>query len=268
MNFNRKLIRKLRVSKAIGWVTFREVLLDKILYNILICSLLLFGIAYLSSQLMIMHPERLILDFGLSAIGISCTAIGILNGSSLLGKEFERRTIYVALAHPISKAEFVLGKYLGLMGVLLLNWLLFSLAYVFFLHILAVETRDLLSFTFLIALFLKLVQSLLISSLAILFSTFSTTSLSVMFSIGIFLTGNSVSQIYMAASKAHAPVAKILLELAARLLPNLEYFNLGTQVTYALPVEPIRVSMSALYGLLVISLSLSVAGILINHREI
>lgn len=263
-----KLIRTLRVSSAVGFVTFKEVLRDKILYNILICSLLLFGVAYLSSQLMVIHPERIILDFGLSAIGISCAAIGILSGSTLIGKEFERRTIYVALAHPISKAEFVVGKYMGLMGIILLNWILFSGAYVLFLHILSVETRDLMSFTFLIALVFKLIQSLLISSVAILFSTFSTSSLSVMFSIGIFLTGSSVSQIYMAASKAHAPVVRVLLQLAARLLPNFEYFNLGTQVTYALPVEPLRVSMSVLYGLFVIALSLSIAGILIKSREI
>ena len=41
-------------------------------------------------------------------------------------REFERRTAFIALARPISRRDFLVGKYLGVAGVILLNYLLLA----------------------------------------------------------------------------------------------------------------------------------------------
>src|SRR4051794_26735286 len=170
----------LAVVRAVGWVTFLEVIRDRVLYNIILCAFLLFGVGILASQLTFIRPERVILDFGLSAVVISCAMIAIFTGSSLLGKEFERRTIYVALCHPITRPQFILGKFAGLGAVITLNWFLISVSYLALLGLSADRISEVYSFTLFIGLFLVLIQSMVISSIAIFFSTFSTTSLSAM----------------------------------------------------------------------------------------
>src|SRR3954451_1759967 len=94
------------VTPAIAKVTFTEILRDKILYNVLFCAFLLFGMGLLTSRLTFIRPERVVLDFGLSAVNISCTMIAVFIGAGMIGREFERRTVHLALSHPISRAQF------------------------------------------------------------------------------------------------------------------------------------------------------------------
>ncbi len=255
------------VAKAVGTVTFLEIIRDKILYNILMCCFLLFGVGFLASRLTFIRPERVILDFGLSAVTFSCAMIAIFTGSSLLAKEFDRRTVYVALCHPISKAQFIFGKYVGLASVLFLNWFLLSISYLIILRCTDGGVQ-LLSRTLFFGIFLVLIQSLLISSLAILFSTFSTTSLAAIYSIGFYVIGSNISQVRLVAARIQSPARRAILEFVATILPNLEYFNFGLKVTYGLPVSLTLFCCSVLYGFFMVTLLLIIAGFLIQSREV
>jgi ABC-type transport system involved in multi-copper enzyme maturation permease subunit len=257
-----------RVAKAVGWVTFLEVLRDKILYNTLICSILLFGIGILASRLTFIQPERIILDFGYSAVSLSCAAVAILISSGMMIREFERRTIYVALCHPISRVQFILGKYLGVAGVLLLNWVLLSGVYLALLGLSSVEGSQLISTSLIVGLGLALLQSLILASLALFFSTFSTTSLSVMISIGLYLIGNTATQIRVVAGRIHSMVGSYFLNLISLIVPNFELFNFGKRITYALPVSWEFVSLSVIYGVFMIATLLVLSGFLIRGREV
>jgi Cu-processing system permease protein len=256
------------VSRAIAKVTFFEVIRDKILYNIIVCAALLFAVGFLASRLTFIRPERVTLDFGMSAVNISCAMIAIFTGSSLIGREFDRRTIYVALSHPISRAQFVLGKFMGIASVVAVNWLLLSIAYLALLWLSGGSLSGLLSSTLFVGLFLLLFQSVTVSALAILFSTFSTTSLSAIMTIGLYLVGNNVSEIHAVASKVKSPVGAGLLRAVATVMPNLEHFNLRERVTYALPVSASFVAVSVLYGTILTAFLLFLAGLLIRRREV
>lgn len=257
----------LEVVQAVGKVTFLEIVRDRVLYNILVCAFLLLGVAFLASRLSFIRPERIIMDFGLTAVTLSCCMVGVLTGSGMLTREFERRTIYVALAHPISRAQFLLGKFSGLVAVIAVNWILLSLSYLIILTFVS-EGAAIVSGTLLIALFLGLLQSIVISSVAVFFSTFSTTSVAVMISIGFYLVGNNTSQLRLVATKLKSPIGSFAMNTLAAVLPNLEYYNLGTKVTYALPVSWKFVSLSILYGLFVVVFLLIFAGFLIQRREV
>jgi ABC-type transport system involved in multi-copper enzyme maturation permease subunit len=256
------------VAKAVGWVTFLEVIRDKVLYNIIVCSVLLLGVGFFASRLTFIRPERVILDFGLSAVALSCAAIAIFTGAGLLIREFDRRTIYVALCHPISRFQFILGKFFGIGAVLLANWLLLSTAYLGILILSSDQGLAILTTTLFVALFLIFIQSILIASIAILFSTFSTTSLSVMMTVGLYLLGNNISQIRTVAARLQSHFGTLVLNTLATLLPNLEYFNLGSKVTYGLPVPWGAVGLSVLYGSFMVALLLVISGFLVQGREV
>jgi Cu-processing system permease protein len=257
-----------KVIPAIGWVTFREIIRDKILYNILVISVLLFGLGFLASKMTFLRPDRIILDFGISAVGLSSVAIAILIGSGMVNRELERRTIFLALSRPISRFQFIAGKFFGLSLVLLLNW---SLLCATFLAILALSSSgDINNFhpTLFGALILLLCQSLMMAGVSVLISTFSTTSLSAVMSVGIFLIGNNVTQIQLITSKMHQGIGSFALDTLSFIVPNLEYFNLGTKVTYGIPVPMSFIGIGVCYSIVVSIFCVLMAGIFLHGKEV
>lgn len=256
----------LRVMRAVAVVTAREILRDKLLYNGLVLSVLLFGFAFMASTLTSIRPERFLLDFGIVALALSNAVIAILTGAAMLAREFDRRTINVALSRPVEKSTFLAGKFLGLSAVLALNWLLLSGALIGLLAV-AGAPPETFGATLAGAVFLVLPMSWVLAAMALLFSTISTTSLSVAFSLGMLVVGLNVSHLRLLAARSEGALGRVLLEAIAALVPNLEYFFYGELLTYGLPVHAGYPLRALLYALAYSALLLSVAGALIQTRE-
>lgn len=253
-----------RVVLATGKVTFVEIIRDKILYNSLIAGVFLLGVSYLASRLALTRPERVVLDFGLSVTNLACSMIAIFIGSPLLGKEFERRTIFMALSKPISRFQYLFGKYFGLIGVLIVNWILLSAVYLAIYAVIGGKISGVQIW----ALILVLIQSAVLAMIALMFSTVSTATIAAMFSLGLYFLGNNISQIRFVALKADSAAAKHLLDFLAVVIPNLEYFNLGTRVSYGLPVGLYESIASVSYGAVLIAALLFFSGWLFERKEI
>ncbi|MEK6706093.1 MAG: ABC transporter permease subunit [Bdellovibrionota bacterium] len=257
-----------RIIRSIGLVTFFEIITDRILYNVLLFAVLVFVLGFLASQLSFLRPERIVLDFGFSAVNLSCSMIGVLVGAGLISKEFDRRTAYTSLARPISRGQLIFGRFSGLCMVLVLNWALLSGC---FIGILALSTEkfvDVLSASLFVGLVLALLQSAVVASIATFFSTFTTTSLSVIFSFALFLVGHNISELHAMAAKIEVPAARILLKAVATGLPNLEYFDIGAKITYSLPVTWQFILGSITYGLLIVAGFIMLGGITVRAREV
>jgi ABC-type transport system involved in multi-copper enzyme maturation permease subunit len=254
---------------AVAKVTFLEVIRDKLLYNSVVVSVLLFAVGVLVSKLaVVMSAERVILDFGLSAMRLSGSIIAILVGSVLIARELERRTIHVALCHPITQAQFVVGKYLGIVMVLLLNWFLSAVAE-FCLLILFNDTHEpVMNATLGWAMIFALVESWLMASVAVFFSSFTTTSLSIIFCIGLYGVGQNISEMRLVAHQSAVPWQGALLDGLARCLPNLEVFNFGNKVTYSLPVPWQFIGYGLAYACVLITLFLVLSGFLLRFKEL
>jgi ABC-type transport system involved in multi-copper enzyme maturation permease subunit len=248
---------------AIAWVTFLEIIFDKILYNFILFAFLLIGVSYLASQLTFLSQDRVILDFGMSAINLSCGIIGVFAGAAMFAREFERRTIFVALARPISRIQFVTGKFIGLAGVLILNWLFLTLTEI----LLFVTLGGMLKPVTVVALAFLGLQSLVLAAFAVFFSSFTTTSISVMMVIGLYLIGNNVDALRIVLEKSKEPWVKEFVLPAANLIPNLSHFNLGLTATYGIPIGSEFIWSSIGYAFLWIIPLIYLTGHLLDRRE-
>ena len=92
----------------------REAVRNRVLYVLLFFALVLIGTGVLLSTLSYVERERILQDVGLASIRLFGAAIAIFVGVGLIHKEVERRTIYTILSKPVSRTEFLLGKYAGL----------------------------------------------------------------------------------------------------------------------------------------------------------
>ena len=72
---------------------------------------------------------KFVKDFGCGAIGLFGFFIALLSTAQLIPQELHNRTIYTILAKPVRRSEFLLGKFLGVVLLLLLCVALMSLAF-------------------------------------------------------------------------------------------------------------------------------------------
>jgi len=214
---------------AIARVTRQEILKDKILYNILLFAVLLFGVSILAARLSFIQPDRILLDVGFSSVTLGCVAIGVLFGAQMVSREIERRTLWVALARSVSPTEFLLGKFMGCAEVVLINWALMVLVEV---GVLSTLSEFGMEWVVLKAFLLPAFLGVMFVAVAMFFSSFTTTSLAVIFSIGTFLIGTQISVLRELIAQLQAPLLeKVLKALLVFIIPS-EQYQLGFMVTY------------------------------------
>ena len=167
---------------AIGLNTFREAIRDKVLYSLLFFAVLVIVAALAFGALSVHEEIRLTIDLGLGGMSIFLAIIAIFVGVSLVYKELEKKTIYTLIPKPVHRYQFVLGKYLGLTLTLLTQLAVMSGVLAIVLLVQGAELTSSLAMM-VILIFLEV---MVITGVAILFSSYSTPFLSGAFSLGVF----------------------------------------------------------------------------------
>ncbi len=243
--------------------TFRENLRDKILYNLLFFAGLLIAASRLLSSLSMGEQEKIVTDMGLAAINLIGVIIAVFVGIGLVSKEIERRTIYTIMARPISRVQFMLGKYLGLVVTLSVNLSIMLLVFLLTIWWSGASVH----MSLLQAVELIFVELLVITALALFFSTFSSAMVSASMTLGLYVIGHLTPDLKGIAEKSQNELATMLLTGIYYLCPNLEMLNIKGQAAAGLSVSFAYQSMATVYGLLYSSLLLAVACVIFQRRD-
>jgi len=244
--------------------TLRELVRSKLLYNLLIFAVLLIAGSMFVAQLTVGQWDRIILDMGLAATQIVGLLLSVLIGVGLVAGEIDRKTIYPTLAHPISRATFLLGRYAGLMLVLAINVLVMLGVLALTLHLAGYA----LSRTAVEAVLLIFVELSLLSAAALFFGSFTTPMLAAAFSFSLFLIGHLLGDLRAFGQRSHSEMAKLATRIAYRLLPDLSLLDLKAQAASELSVRFHAVWTGALYGISYAALLLVLAIIVFRKRDL
>ncbi|HET9846467.1 MAG TPA: ABC transporter permease [Nitrospira sp.] len=243
--------------------TFRETVRDKILYNLVFFALLLIGASVLLGTLTIGEQARIINDVGLAAINLVGVIIAIFVGIGLVTKEIDRRTIYTILARPITRTQFVLGKYCGLVFIGGLN---IAIMFAMFLSTIWLS-GNVVSGSLFQAVELMLVEVLLVTALAMFFSTFSSPTLSAIMTLGFYVIGHLTGDLKGIAEKTKHPVTESIMTALYYTCPNLEWLNIKGQAASGVPVSVEYQVAATAYGLLYAGLLLFGACRIFERRD-
>ena len=249
---------------AVAANTFREAIRDKVLYNLVFFALLLMAVSVVIGKMTLGERVKIILDLSLAAMSVFGLLIAIFVGIGLVHKEIQRRTIYMLLAKPVSRRTFVIGKYLGLLAVIALNVAIMTAV---LLALTAVFSETGAAWGVLVAVLLILVELMIVTGVAVLFSTFSTPTLSAMLTLGVWLIGRFSSDLVLFASRSENLAVRWLVTGAHYLLPNLEKFDIKNLVVYDMPIEPAFVGVSLLYGLLYLLFLIGLSVMIFERRD-
>jgi Cu-processing system permease protein len=266
----------MRAVKCIAVSVFRESVRDRVPYNLVVFAILLIASSFLIGQLTAGQDVKIIKDLGLAATAVFGLFIAIFIGIGLVSKEVERRSIYPLLAKPISRAQFITGKYVGLVLTLAVNVTVMTIAtYVVLAYM--TWTVDPVARTawdapgvdpaMLKAVFLIFVELMLITAIALFFSTFSTPLLSAAFTLALYIVGHFNKELrnldQVVDSQVVAKVARALYHV----VPDLSAFDVKTQVVHGLAVPPGYLALTAGYGAVYIVAILLVATVIFSRRD-
>lgn len=243
---------------------FRETIRDRIFYFVGFFALLLAIALRLLPEISVGTHEKIFLDLGLGAMALLGAIVAIFVGTGLINKEIEKRTVLVLIPKPLSRAELILGKHLGLSAVLTV---MLAIMTVIYLALLSLSKISYPLNTILVSQLFLLVELALLIAVAILFGTFTSSILATLFSFGIYLMGHISSNLLKLGALSKNATVESITKTIYLVLPDLERLNLKNQAVYGLLPSSEELVSNALYGILYAALLLSIAILIFSRRE-
>jgi ABC-type transport system involved in multi-copper enzyme maturation permease subunit len=213
------------VRKLAGIIryTFLEVFRNKVYY-----VLVLFGAVLVMSTLLLgalggEQKGRMIIDFGLAGIEAFTLVVAVFAAVTLVLEEMESRTLYLVLTRPVGRAQFILGRFFGLLSILTVSMAMMALAHVGLMHLAHVTPEP----TYLLALYFSWEKIVVITAVAIFFSLFATSTVSaVSFTLFFWVLGHFSQEIRFLAEKSGKAAVIAVCDVFYYLAPNFHILNL------------------------------------------
>lgn len=244
--------------------TFRESIRDKIFYAVGFFAVIFAVILFFISVASLGEEVHVLRSLGLGGIYLFGVVLTILLSSSLLSKEFERKTIYFIFSRPVTPIEMVFGKFFGLFLTISAATLLFSAVYLTMVFLGA----SLFDTSAILALFLQLFEMGIFIALAIFFSSFARPALSIVATITVLYLGHSSALLLETAKQSGSGVLQGVVRGFFYLFPDLEKFNIRDSVIYGFSLAPAEVFFTITYALFLIVLFLGLASFFLKKREL
>jgi ABC-type transport system involved in multi-copper enzyme maturation permease subunit len=246
--------------------TFKESVREKVLYNLVAFALLLIGAGILFGSISVGVEQIILVTLGLTSISVFGLLIAIFIGIDLVSKEIERRTIYNILSKPVSRPEFILGKYLGLLLTLFVNTAIMTVG---FYAALFYQKRVLLldDLRFLGAVYFILLELAIVVGIAVVFSCISTPVLSAVYTFCLYVIGNFSADLRVFGQETESALLGTVSDVLYYMLPNFGNFNVISQVAHGEKIPGYLWLGNSLYALLYIAALLGVAVLIFEERE-
>jgi len=252
---------------AIASVAIREALRQRLAVNLLVFALALVAASTTISGLTFGEQYRIIVDLGLSSMELFGTLIATFLGAGLIARDVERRSVYPVIAKPVSRTQYVVGRYLGLLATTTLNLLVMALV---FAAVLGLYTGGLGFFhetPFLLVLLAMVVRFAMVAAVATLFSAFTTVTLAAIFTLSLVVAGHLASDLVRYWATKGVWAGRIGTALYA-VVPNFEALNLKEAMVYKDAVASSFAWTGLGYGLAYAGAVLAFAVAIFSRRDL
>lgn len=245
---------------------FLEVIRDRILYLIALFALLLVAASVLLPEVSAGAQDKITLDLGLAGIHLLSVIVAVFVGTGLVNKEIEKRTVLVLIAKPVSRAEFLIGKHLGLSAVLAV--LIAALAAIFLL-VVGFNGIEFPLQSVLIAIAFMFLEVVLLTAVAILFGVFTSSLLATLLTFATYLMGHLTQDLVALGELSENPALQRVTNGLYLVLPDLERLNLRNEAIYGMQLlpDPLGLLSNVLYALVYTALLLTIAVIIFSRRQ-
>ncbi len=244
--------------------TFKETVRNNVLYIVLFFVVALIVLSVFVADWSVFARIQVMQDFGLATMSLSGLLLAIFIGVGMLGKEMSQKTVYHVVTKPVSRAQFVCGKFAGLLATLLLNYLMMSAIFLATLLYLGGAVKLPLIY----AILLIWAEMSVVISASILFSTLTTPMLASFFSLAFYIAGHYNDLLSIKLVEAKGSLYPELLRAIYYILPNLEHFNVRDNIVYGIALPMSYYGLAIIYGVLYTALFLAFACIFFSTKDL
>jgi len=255
----------MKIILAISGNVFKKAIRSKIFALILLFTLGLFLASKLLESLTFAVQTKIIKDTVLASISFFTILIAIFMGGESICGEIERKTIYIPLSKPVSRINLILGNFLGIILVALLSLIISSS--IFFLTLFLGEHT--ITPSIFEALFLIFIEVMAIISIAIMFSSFASSStISILLTFFVYILGHLNPQLKFLGEETKSTIGKWSIKTISWIIPNLEYFNVRQKAVENIFIDGSYMREVILYGLLYTFAMLIITYLIFQKREL
>jgi hypothetical protein len=259
------MITSLRRIRAIAGTTLIELARLRVFYVLVLFALVLIVSSTFLARISFQQELQVTKDISLGAINFFLSLLAIVATAQLLPRDIEDRVVYSVLAKPVPRFEYILGKFLGVVGLLAISLAAMSVLCLVVLHLreqsalhevnrqvaqfapdqlwstvraihIAGVNRDLIA-----ALVLVLAKSAILAATTLCISAFATSNIFTITAMAmVYLIGHleSIAREYWLQERAAGWVTRTFLAVVAFIFPDLQAFNISDQVIGGLPIPP------------------------------
>ena len=243
---------------------FREVIRDRILYFIGFFALLMVVALRILPEISVGAGNKILIDLSLGAIGLLGAIVAIFVGTGLINKEIEKRTVLVLIPKPITRAELMIGKHLGLSAVLAV---LVAVMGVIGFGLLSLNGIDYPLGAIALSLVYLLIELSLLVAVSLLFGVFTSSILATLLSFGVYLMGHFSQDLLELGNISDNENVKRLTEILYLILPDLSRLNFRNEAVYGLLPSNTELLADAAYGIVYTILLLAIATLIFSRRQ-
>lgn len=245
--------------------TYKELIRDRLLYGVLIVALLVTASSFFLATISLGQDPRVLENIGLASIHLFAVFISIFVTTNSLHHDLERRALYLIFPKPISRTQYMLGKYLGLVLILFTTLVMLGGTLIIgsaFLH------REIVNHI-LINLGFSFLEISFLVALAELFVSFTAPINATLYTFAFFIIGHSLATLKEYVETFSVPhfVAN-LVKVCYYLLPNFQKFDVRSATLYQVAIKADQVGWALLYWLIYTSLVLFLAIQVMRKQEI
>lgn len=252
--------------------TISEAMRRKILNAFLMVGVAVIVFMFAFSTFSARQELTLIKGMGLGIITLAGLFISVILSIYLIPTELERRTIYTILSKPVTRYQFLLGKYLGAIGTVAINIVLMGVLFVA-----AVAVKQIMAHQTVDALILfkgvlmTLMQMILLCSLCVFLSVFTPPLINFFATLSLFIIGSMSSVTYDLAKSQTNVIGKGFFTAIHYIVPNFGNF------TYSNPLinpevkvvsETLFLTQNVIYAIVYSAVLLIIAVLAFDRKEV
>lgn len=246
--------------------------------GVLVLGVILALVAYLAGSVSPRQPMTVALDVGLSCARFTLVLFGLLWGQELVGREIDRRTVVFVFAYPISKLQYLCGRFLGIAALLfvaaaILGMLLWALV------LASAQTYEqarwpLMGLPFWLAIGGLWIDALVVVAVVLAISSVATVStLPLAVGAAFAVAGKTLGPVadFLArgadGNKALADTYGPMFDLIRWVLPDLSRLDWRDWPMYGVAPDPYTLLLAVIMGFGYVAVLLSLGSVALDRRE-
>ncbi len=269
----------MRQVLSLAVITFKEGIRNRSLFGIALLALFLFGLNITVAGFFMRDIGKVTVDMNLSALSFAGLLLVFFVGVNLMAKDIDRKTIHLVLSKPISRAQYIWGKYLGIQLFVTISLVLLllcsCLTVALLLQLYPAYFVGFSWLVFFVACFFVLVKFWVLTAIVVFFSSLTSSSLiTLIFSVSSYVAGVTIEEVvfYLKSEMATQEVIiseslKTFIDIISYVIPNFSVFDYTLEAAHGLAISGHRLFLSFSYGAVYISLLLLLASFIFARRE-